>query len=153
MTPPQLQARIAAELLRIEDPQERLAYVLDRVKKNPRIDDSLRSEDRLLRGCATKVWLLAEHTPKGTCSFQVDSESAMVRGLASLITEVYADCAPGDIVRFDCTVLSEARLERCITPTRLLGLAQLQRTIQAFARESLSDSGSPASPRANPSPN
>ena len=145
MHPKENQSRVAAELLRIEDPQERLAYVMDRAKRSPRIPELHRTEGRLIRGCTTRVWLQSESTEAGACTFRTDSESAMVRGLACLIAEVYSDCTAVDIVSFNCTVLSEARLEHIITPTRLHGLAQLQKAIQTFARQQTPHS-SPSNP-------
>jgi cysteine desulfuration protein SufE len=131
----QRQTQIALDLLRIEDPQERLSYLVDRAKKRAGLPPVERTADRLIQGCVTKVWLKCEGEPGRVCSFEIDSESLMVRGLASLVAELYSGASPGEIVAFDSTLFEEARLDRMITPTRLHGLAQLQRSIQRFAAE------------------
>jgi sulfur transfer protein SufE len=69
----------------------------------------------------------------------------MVRALALLLAQVYSDSTPLEIVSFHSNLLSEARLTHSITPTRLHGLAQLQKNIRSFARSLLPEAAPPAS--------
>ncbi len=133
MTPTARQHRITQELLRFEDAQERLTFVQDRVRRTPPIPPDLRTDDHRIQGCATPVWLNAAEK-NGRLELQVDSLSGLVRGLASLITEVYSGATAAEILAFNCTILTEAKLKKRITPTRLHGLAQLQAAIHALAR-------------------
>jgi cysteine desulfuration protein SufE len=80
----------------------------------------------------TKVWLLAT-LRDGRCQFEVDSESAMVRGLASLVAEPFSEALPGDVLRFRCSILEESKIESRVTPTRRQGLLALEAAIHAFA--------------------
>ena len=138
MTPAERQARLAQDLLRLEDPQERLTYVQDRVRRRRPWDAAQRTEDRRIQSCATRVWLAAS-MEAGLCVFEVDSESAMVRGLATLICEVYSGTAAAAAAEFECRILEETKLEHRITPTRLHGLAELQSKIRAFARDGVAN--------------
>ena len=136
MTPAERQTRLAAELLRIEDPQERLAFVLDRTKRRPAFAPEERRDECRITGCATKVWLKAS-LRDGLCIFEVDSESGMVRGLASLVSEVYTETTPEQTAQFECEILEVAKLQRLVTPTRQNGLAHLQNAIRNFALSAL----------------
>lgn len=131
-TPAQQQESLVQKLLLIEDPQERLAYLIERLRKTPGLPPEKRSESCRIQGCVTKVWLSSE-LRDGLCLFTVDSESPMVRGLASLIAEVYSLSKPEHAAAYESDVLQAARLERLVTPTRLHGLANLQAAIRAFA--------------------
>jgi len=134
MLPAQTQERLAEALLRIEDPIERLAYTQDRARRRPALAAEFRTEAFRIQGCATKLWLLPQFET-GVCRFEVDSESGVVRGLAALLAEVYSGATPKEAAVFECTILSAAKLERYITPTRLQGLALLQKAIRNFAAE------------------
>jgi len=141
MTPADRQNRLAQELLRFEDPQERLSYVQDRVRRNAPFPPDRRTEENRIQGCLTKVWLHAQFVD-GQCRFEVDSESTMVRGLAALIAEPLAGARPREVLEFECQILELSQLKNRITPTRLHGLSQLERTIRAFAQACL-DHGQP----------
>ena len=133
--PSQNEDQLMAQLSQIEDPLERLTLVQDRVRKSPPLPAEHRSESNRIHGCATKVWLLPE-CRDGVCRFQVDSESSIVRGLASLITEVFSGAPAADAADFESKIIERLGFARMITPTRLHGLLKLEETIRAFARSS-----------------
>ena len=128
----QTQLLITTRLTLIEDVQERLAIVIDRVRKVPPLTDSQRTEDVRVQGCVSRVWLLAS-LEEERCRFRVDADSTVVRGLASLICEVYDDATPADILAHDSSILEVLHLTDHLTPTRRHGLEQVRRTIRDFA--------------------
>jgi len=132
----QIQERLATGLLRIEDPLERLAYLQDRARRNPSFDEVFRTEVYRIQGCTTKLWLHST-LENGLCQFAVDSESGVVRGLAALLAEVYSGASPAEVGEFECTIFAAVKLESRITPTRLNGLALLQKAIRNFAMAQL----------------
>ncbi len=136
MTPADRQSRLAQELLRLEDPHERLSYVQDRIRRKPPFSEELRTENNRIKGCLTKVWLHS-NLLDGRCVFEVDSESAMVRALASLVAELFSGATPQEALNFRSTILEHSRLEAKITPTRRQGLAHLETAILAFASSCL----------------
>lgn len=133
MSPSERQHQLVQTLLQFEDAQERLAFVQDRVRTRPALGPEDRTDACRVQGCATKVWLVPT-LRDGRCWFVVDSESQMVRGLASLVVDCYTGSTAGEVASFACTVLADAGLERRITPTRLHGLAQMESAIKAFAQ-------------------
>jgi cysteine desulfuration protein SufE len=132
----QRQERIAAHLQLIEDPQERLAFIQDRVRKRAPFSAERRIDALRVPGCTTKVWLHCT-SQGGLCIFEVDSESSMVRGLAALISDVYSGAYAEEIAAFNCTVTTVLNLDRFVSPTRLHGLDRLQETIRTHARSLL----------------
>lgn len=122
-----------ARLRLIEDPQERLAYVQERARKAPPLSEEFRTESHRVSGCVTRVWMRCTFA-EGVCTYEVDSESSMVRGLALLVCEVYSGCRASDITGFCSTLLQLAGLDRVVTPTRLYGLSRVEELIRQFAR-------------------
>ena len=134
MSPSERQHQLVQTLLQFEDAQERLAFVQDRVRTRPAFGPEQRTDSCRVQGCATKVWLVST-VRDGRCWFVVDSESQMVRGLASLLVDCYTGSTAGEVASFACTVLADAGLERRITPTRLHGLDQMDAANKAFASQ------------------
>jgi cysteine desulfuration protein SufE len=135
MSPSERQRQLVQTLLQFEDAHERLSFVQDRVRGRPALSEPHRTEAFRVQGCATKVWLVSA-LREGRCWFEVDSESQMVRGLASLLVDCYTGSTPGEIASFACSIVAEAGFERRITPTRLHGLTQVEAAIKAFAQHS-----------------
>ena len=113
----------------------------DRVRRKAPLPEEYRTEENRIQGCLTKVWLRARLC-EGRCSFEVDSESAMVRGMASLIAEPFAGASPREALAFECRILELSQLENRITPTRRNGLSQLERAIRTFAQACLNEGDS-----------
>ena len=150
MSPAERQTQLAQELLRIEDLQERLAYVQDRAKRPAPLPPENRTDAFRIQGCATRVWL-APTFANGRCLFPVDSESLMVRGLALLLSGVYSGCTPEEVLGFETDILEVVKLGHRISPTRLHGLAQLRLAMQQFASQ-CPPSASPAACPPSPEP-
>lgn len=136
MTPSERQSQLVHTLLQFEDAQERLSFVQDRVRNRASLGVEHRTESCRVEGCVTKVWLV-HSVRNGRLWFEVDSESQMVRGLASLLVDCYNGSTAGEAASFSCSILAEAGLERRITPTRLHGLAQVEAVIKSIARNCL----------------
>ncbi len=116
----------------IENHHERLGAVVDAARNRPRLSESDRTEDRLVPGCQSRVWLISEYD--GTvCRFRSDCDSPLVAGLVALQLAAYDGAKPTDIVATPPRVLAELGLLRDLTPTRRNGLAAVQARLVAFA--------------------
>jgi len=116
----------------VEDLQERLSAVLERARKMPPLPPEARTDAHRVPGCVSRVWLLGKRQD-GRCHFRLDADSALVKGLAGLLCELYDGAPAPEIVAFDTRLLEELRLVAQLSPTRQHGLAQVRRAIQAFA--------------------
>lgn len=133
MTVSKKQSQLLDDLSVIENPQERLAAVVDRVRRRPPLPDALKTDAHRVPGCVSAVWLVGE--PEGAAlRLRFDAESPMVKGLVALLVDIYDGAAPADIVATEPVLLAELGLARDLTPTRQNGLAAVRARIKILAQ-------------------
>lgn len=125
-----------ANLLLIEDAQERLASIVDRARPRLAVSRAEHIDANRVRGCVSPVWLVSEFSA-GRCHFRSDAESPMVRGLVALLCDLYSGATPEDIVATEPVLLEQLGLLRTLSPTRLNGLRSVRATIRDFAARHL----------------
>tara|TARA_B110000114_G_scaffold88798_1_gene93835 strand:+ start:5083 stop:5493 length:411 start_codon:yes stop_codon:yes gene_type:complete len=117
-----------------DDWEQRYQYIIDLGKSIPSIDESLKTDDRLVRGCQSSVWLLSKEED-GKLQFQVDSDAVIVNGLLALVMAVFNDKTSSQILAFDIDGYFKALdLERHITPARGNGLRSIVLKVRAIAK-------------------
>jgi cysteine desulfuration protein SufE len=121
------------DLAILDDPQERLAIVVDRAKKIPPLSPPDRVDGNRVRGCVSVVWLVGE-LREGRCYFRFDAESPVVRGLLALLCEFYSGTTPAQIIATDTDPLESLELLQNLSPTRRNGLAAARSAIRSFAQ-------------------
>lgn len=119
-----------------DDPQERLAAIVDRARRAPALSAAERTPLTRIAGCVSPVWIVAEFAD-ARCRFRADAQSPVVRGLVELLCNFFSGATPADIVVFELTLLDELALTRHLSPTRRHGLANVLAHIRAFARAHL----------------
>lgn len=134
MLPAEKQQRLAAQYLPIEDPQERMALLVDRARQARPLPETERTEENRVQGCVSRVWL-----DGGRCRFRLDADSALVKGLAAVVCEVYEGSLPAEAAEFETTILEALRITDHLSPTRRHGLQQVGRSIREFARAAARD--------------
>lgn len=132
----QKQQQLVARLHLIHDAHERLAAIVSRGKKWPAPAEELRTDAHRVAGCSSRVWLVGR-VENGRCHFQMDADSPMVKGLVALLCELYDGASTGEIAAFEPGIVPALGLDRQLSPTRLNGLASVQKTIHAFAESHL----------------
>ena len=137
MTLAEKQHQLADTLAIIPDLQERLAVVVDRARKLAPLADTERVEANLVRGCISRVHLVAE-LRDGRAHFRCDADSPLVRGLVALLCEFFSGATPAEIAASDADPLRELALTQNLSPTRQNGLTAVRAAIRAFAEKSLS---------------
>lgn len=116
--------------------EERYQYIIDLGKELPLMDDELKTDERLVRGCQSQVWLntLQENDH---LYFEVDSDAFIVKGLLGIILAAYNGKTPQDILDFDIEgYFEDLDLIRHLSATRGNGLRALVQSIQSAARQS-----------------
>jgi len=116
----------------IEDPQERLAAIVDRARRLPPLSEAERTEANRIKGCVSLAWVAAD-LRAGRCYFRGDADSPLVRGLLALVCDFYSDAAPADVAATEPVLLEALALERNLSPTRRNGLRHAQARIREFA--------------------
>lgn len=116
-----------------DDWEERYKYIIDLGKELSAMDESLRTNSRLVKGCQSSVWLEVIRE-NGQFRFLVDSDAVIVRGLLALVMAAYDQKTPQEIVAFDIDGYFEALdLERHLSPTRGNGLRAIVAKIKLLA--------------------
>jgi len=140
MLPERKQQELIEQYAAIEDLQERMALLVDRARKMPPLDPSLRTEEARVQGCMSRVWL-APVIEAGLCRFRVDADSTLVRGLAALICEIYDGAAPSEVLAVEPELLEKLQILPNLSPTRRHGLQQVRNAIRAFALRAAGEGG------------
>ncbi|WP_439105551.1 SufE family protein [Congregibacter sp.] len=102
--------------------EDRYRYIIDLGRELPAMEASLRSEERLVRGCQSQVWIdvfEADHR----LQLSVDSDAFIVKGLLAVVLAAFNNKSPADILKFDINAyFEELGLMRHLSPTRGNGL-------------------------------
>lgn len=132
MTLTEKQLQMIGDLAIIDDPQERLAAIVDRVRKRPPLPETERIEANRVKGCVSQAWVIGE-LRDGRCHFRSDADSPLVRGLLALLCDFYNDAPPADVAATEPELFEQLGVARNLTPTRLNGLQSVRARIREFA--------------------
>jgi cysteine desulfuration protein SufE len=115
--------------------EDRYRYIIDLGKQLPAMDDSLKTEDRLVRGCQSQVWM--ECKQQGDqLFFDADSDAHIVRGLLGLVLAAFNGKTAQQVLEFDIeNYFEQLDLLRHLSPTRGNGLKAMVARIQQFASQ------------------
>ncbi|WP_119394312.1 SufE family protein [Salinibius halmophilus] len=117
--------------------EERYKYIIDLGRELPEIDAALKTDERLVKGCQSNVWLAVDIAGE-RMQFAVDSDAHIVKGLLVLVLAAYHNKTAKEIVEFDIqSYFAEIDLERHLSPTRGNGLRAIVAKIQQLAKASL----------------
>lgn len=118
-----------------EEYRDKIEYILDRGRHLPPFPEAERTDANLVRGCQSRVWLVAWRDPAtGRIRFRADSDAFIVKGLIALLLQLYDDRLPEEILANPPKVLDEVGLTLFLTPGRSNGLAAMIARIQSSAR-------------------
>ena len=126
--------KLIADLRFFDDPQDRLAFVIDTAKKRALLPAEFKTDPYKVEGCLSNLWFVPEFR-EGRCWFRADGDSMIVKGIASLLTEFYSGEVPGEILRMDPSFLAQAGITQHLSQNRKNGLGRVWQKIQRFAAE------------------
>ena len=121
----------------LEDWEDRYRFILDLGRSVPQLDPVLKTDDRLVRGCQSLVWLVPHFDEDaGRLHLQIDSDAHIVRGLIAIVLAAYDGNEPREILEFDIEGLfGELDLLRHLSPTRGNGLRAMVGRIRSVAED------------------
>ena len=120
--------------------EDRYRYIIDLGKELPPMDEQLKTEDRLVRGCQSQVWMEA-HIIDNVLWLQVDSDAFIVKGLLGIVLAAFNGKSPTEVLAFDIEgYLDTLGLLKHLSPTRGNGVRAMVNKIVAVAQENLSKS-------------
>jgi cysteine desulfuration protein SufE len=128
----ELQADIVDEFSVFTDWMDKYEYLIELGKGMPLIDEKEKTDDHLIRGCQSRVWLSC-HKEDGRLHFAADSDAIITKGIISLLIRVYDGQTPDDILAADEAFLEQVGLKENLSPTRANGLVSMIQTIKNYA--------------------
>ncbi len=116
-----------------EDWEERYRYLIDMGRKLPAMDEGLKTEENLVRGCTSRVWMDAD-TSGGILHFTADSDAHIVRGLIAILMTAYQDKPLKDIGKIDIEgAMTQIGLDQNLSPNRRNGFFSMVEKIHCLS--------------------
>lgn len=127
------QDEIIAEFTELDDWMDRYQLLIDLASEQPPLDERYKTENNLIDGCQSRVWLQADLTPDGRLHFQAESDALIVGGIASLLIRVFNGATPAEAIDADIYFIDRIGLRENLSPTRSNGLLAMLRQMRAYA--------------------
>tara|TARA_B100001287_G_C22544958_1_gene463984 strand:- start:259 stop:678 length:420 start_codon:yes stop_codon:yes gene_type:complete len=117
--------------------EEKYEYLIDLGRSIPTMDNSLKNEKNIVRGCQAKVWLVCKiHNRQ--LFLQGDSDAIITKGLVGLLINIFNNCNVDEIVNSNNQFLDELGLNKHLSMTRSNGIIEMIAKIRSFCSNNLS---------------
>jgi cysteine desulfuration protein SufE len=128
----EIQDEIKEEFSMFDEWDERYQYVIDLGKTLPLIDEGYKTEENIIKGCQSKVWLHGEQQ-EGKIVFTADSDAILTKGIIAILIRVFSNQSPADILEADTAFIDDIGLKEHLSPTRANGLVSMIKQIKMYA--------------------
>lgn len=132
MTIDEQQDEFIEEFTAFDDWMDRYGLLIEIGNQLPPMPDELKTPDRLIEGCQSRVWLDAR-MDNGKVHFTADSDAMIVKGIISLLLKVLSDRTPDEILSDDLYFIDRIGLGEHLSPTRSNGLRAMVKQIKMYA--------------------
>ncbi|WP_341666337.1 SufE family protein [Blattabacterium cuenoti] len=132
MTLRQKEEIVKKEFQILKNWEEKYEYLIDLGKKLSKQSINFRSEDQLIHGCQSKVWLKAKLNGS-RIFFEADSDALLPRGMASLMIQVYSGLFPFEIIDSNANFIYEIGFQTFLSPIRANGMLLFLKKIKFYA--------------------
>ena len=112
---------------------DKYEYLIELGKNLGDFPEEKKTEDRLIKGCQSRVWLDCE-VKEGRLYFTADSDAIITKGIISLLVGIYSGRTASEIANDDFSFVDEIGLKENLSPTRANGLASMIETIKNIAK-------------------
>ncbi|CAM4170425.1 SufE family protein [Flavobacterium antarcticum] len=127
-----IQEEIIDEFSMFDDWDERFQYVIDLGKSLPLIEEKYKTEDNIIKGCQSKVWLHADEKD-GNLIFTADSDAIITKGIIAVLIRAFSNQKAKDILDAETTFIDQIGLKEQLSPTRANGLVSMIKQIKLYA--------------------
>lgn len=132
MTIKEKQQEIVNDFEFLEDWEQKYEYIIDLGKELKGIPDDKKTDDNLIKGCQSKVWIDAEFKD-GKLYFDVDSDGILPKGIVSMLSSIYSGHSTQEILDSDFKFIEEIGLQEFLSPSRANGLMAMTKQIKFYA--------------------
>ena len=132
MTINEIQDEIIEEFSGFDDWMDKYQLLIDLGNEQEPLDDKYKTEQNLIDGCQSRVWLQADLV-EGKIHFSAESDALIVKGIVALLIRVLSDHTPQEILDADLYFIEEIGLKEHLSPTRSNGLLAMVKQIKMYA--------------------
>ena len=132
MTIKEIQNEIVDEFSMFDDWMQRYEYIIELGKSLPLIDEKFKTEENIIKGCQSKVWLQGEEQ-NGKIVFTADSDAILTKGIIAILIRVFSNQKPSAILEANTDFIDEIGLKEHLSPTRANGLVSMVKQIKMYA--------------------
>jgi cysteine desulfuration protein SufE len=132
MTIKDIQNEIVDEFSMFDDWMERYEYIIELGKKLPLIAEENKTENNLIKGCQSKVWLQGEQKNEKIV-FSADSDAILTKGIIAILIRVFSNQTANDIINADMSFIEQIGLKEHLSATRANGLVSMIKNIKMYA--------------------
>ncbi|MDI9256050.1 SufE family protein [Flavobacterium sedimenticola] len=132
MTIREIQDEIVDEFSMFDDWMQRYEYIIELGKSLPLIDEHYKTEDNIIKGCQSKVWVHAEQQGDKVV-FTADSDAILTKGIIAILIRVFSNQKASDILDANTDFIDEIGLKEHLSPTRANGLVSMIKKLKMYA--------------------
>ena len=116
--------------------EEKYEHIIELGKSLPELNESLKTDAALIRGCQSKVWMHCEYKNK-KLYFYADSDALIAKGLVALIINLYSGLSAEDVLDENVDFLKQIGLQEHLSMTRSNGLNMMLEKIRNYGKKYL----------------
>ncbi len=128
----EIQEEIIDEFSMFDDWMQRYEYIIDLGKNLPLIKEEYKTEDNIIKGCQSKVWLKGEQSDEKII-FTADSDAILTKGIIAILIRTFSNQKASDILEANMDFIDEIGLKEHLSPTRANGLVSMIKQIKMYA--------------------
>jgi cysteine desulfuration protein SufE len=127
-----IQADLIDEFSMFDDWMDRYEHMIDLGKSLPLINPKFKTEDNIIKGCQSKVWLHADLENEKVV-FTADSDAIITKGIVAILIRVFSNQSPNTILNTNTNFIDEIGLKEHLSPTRANVLVSMVKKIKMYA--------------------
>ena len=128
----EIQTEILQEFNMFENWIEKYEYIIELGKSLPMIDDKHKTDNNLIKGCQSRVWLHTDHQD-GKIIYSADSDAIITKGIVAILIRVLSNQAAEEIAKANLTFIDKIGFKKQLSQTRANGLVSMIKEIKLYA--------------------
>lgn len=120
----EIENEVVEEFEMFEDWMQRYEHLIDLGKSMPMIEEKYKTEDKLIKGCQSQVWMHSE-LKDGKIFYTADSDAIITKGMVALMIRVLSNHTPQEIIDSKLDFIEKIGLTKHLSPTRSNGLLSM----------------------------
>ena len=133
MTINEIQDEIIEEFSGFDDWMDKYQLLIDLGNEQEPLEEKFQTEQNLIDGCQSRVWLVADLVEGKVIHFKAESDALIVKGIVSLLIRVLSDHTPQEILDAELYFIDEIGLKEHLSPTRSNGLLAMVKQMRMYA--------------------